>query len=143
MIDFLCAATQAADRARVQGLAAVPAPELAQFHARFDALLDHGERLNPCRSPPAGTRRRIKQSPAYNLIARLRKHRDATLRFLSDLRVPFDNNQAERDVRMPKLKQQTSPVASAPRPASRPSPPSVPTSPRYANNPPTSSSPWS
>ena len=38
---------------------------------------------------------------------RLRQHTADVLRFLSDLRVPF-NNKAERDIRMPKLKQKTS-----------------------------------
>jgi transposase len=34
--------------------------------------------------------------------------RNDVLRFLTDLRVPFDTNQAERDVRMPKRKQKLS-----------------------------------
>jgi transposase len=108
MIDFLGEAKAAADQARAQGLAALPAPALEAFRHRFDAILDHGERRNPPRTHPTGTRGRIKQSPAYNLIVRLRRRRDDVLRFLADLRVPFDNNQAERDVRMPKLKQKVS-----------------------------------
>jgi transposase len=75
---------------------------------RYDALLAAGARHHPRRTGPPGRRRRVKQSPAYNLIARLREHRDAVLRFVTDLPVPFDNNQAERDIRMPKLKQKVS-----------------------------------
>jgi len=75
---------------------------------RYDAILTEAEVYNPRRPPRPGTRGRVKQSPAYNLIARLRKHRDEVLRFLTDLRVPFDNNQAERDIRTPKLKHKVS-----------------------------------
>jgi transposase len=38
----------------------------------------------------------------------LSENRDGVLRFVTDLRVPFDNNLAERDARMPKLKQKVS-----------------------------------
>jgi transposase len=108
MIALLCEAKAAAAAAREAGLAAVPPPALAQFRQRYTEILDQGERRHPRRDPPPGTRRRVKQTPANNLIARLREHRDDVLRFISDLRVPFDNNQAERDIRMPKLKQKVS-----------------------------------
>ena len=78
------------------------------FFARYDAILADAACFHPPRRPPPGSRRRVKQTPAYNLIERLRTHRDEVLRFITDLRVPFDNNQAERDLRMEKLKQKIS-----------------------------------
>jgi len=78
------------------------------IQSRYDAMLDVAKARNPAREPKPGSRRRVRQSPAHNLVKRLSENRDAVLRFLTDLRVPFDNNQAERDVRMPKLKQKVS-----------------------------------
>ena len=66
-----------------------------------------GQRLNPP-PPRTGKRGRPKLGPAAALLARLDRHRDDVLRFASDFRVPFDNNQAERDVRMAKLQQKIS-----------------------------------
>ncbi len=108
MIVLLCEANTVVAEARAQGLAALPAPRVEQLHARYDTILTEAEARNPRRPRRPGTRGRAKQSPAYNLIARLREHRDEVLRFICDLRVPFDNNLAERDIRMPKLKQKVS-----------------------------------
>ena len=108
MITLLCEANAAVSQAHSQQLTALPARRVAQFQARYDAILEAAATHNLRRPRAPGQRGRVKQSPAFNLIARLREHRDEVLRFLTDLRVPFDNNQAERDVRMPKLKQKVS-----------------------------------
>ena len=108
LIALLCEANEATGMARAAGLAALSGPLIEDFFTRYDALLAEGARYHPRRTGPTGRRGRVKQTPAYNLIGRLRDHRSAVLRFITDLRVPFDNNQAERDIRMPKLKQKVS-----------------------------------
>jgi transposase len=108
MITLLCEANTAANTARAQQLQALPAARIEHFQARYDAILEAAAARNPRRPAKPGQRGRVAQSPAFNLIARLREQREGVLRFLTDLRVPFDNNQAERDVRMPKLKQKVS-----------------------------------
>lgn len=69
------------------------------FERRFDELLEEGLLANPAAPPVPGRRGRAKQSHGRNLALRCQQHRAAVLLFLHDRRVPFDNNQAERDVR--------------------------------------------
>ena len=57
-----------------------------------------------------GPRGRKCKSKATNLQQRFEVHKESILRFLSDEIVPFDNNQAERDLRMAKVKQKISGV---------------------------------
>ena len=51
---------------------------------------------------------RLKRSKSRNLLERLIKYEDDTLRFMTDVNVPFTNNQGERDIRMTKVQQKIS-----------------------------------
>jgi transposase len=108
MIALLCEANTRASEARAAGCAALPDSMVRDIQTRYDAILTQAKARNPARAPNPGSRRRVRQSPAHNLIKRLSEKRAAVLRFVTDLGVPFDNNQAERDIRMPKLKQKVS-----------------------------------
>ena len=107
LIDFLCAAKQEADAAQV-AQTPIGRARLVHLRQRYESILQEGEKANPPSSIRKGARGRVKQAPAVNLLKRLRQHSEDVLRFLENLAVPFDNNQAERDIRMPKLKQKTS-----------------------------------
>ena len=106
MAELLVDVKLAGDRARAAGCARVDDDTQVRLRGRYQRLLGDGQAANP---PPRTARRgRLRRSPAANLLARLDRHCSEVLRSLDDCRVPFDNNQAERDLRMVKLQQKIS-----------------------------------
>jgi transposase len=93
--------------AQAAGQTELPAQQRAGYEAAYSRWVNEGLLANP---PPApsGKRGRTKKTPARNLLERLVTHRGAILAFLHDFRVPFDNNLAERDLRMLKVKHKVS-----------------------------------
>ena len=57
---------------------------------------------------PKGSRGRPKKTKPRNLAERFDRRREAVLAFVFDFKVPFDNNLAERDIRMLKIQQKIS-----------------------------------
>ena len=111
MIALLCKIKAQVECAKADRQQALRPEQLADFEEHYQTLLTEGFEANP--PPPVAAnvpkpRGRKKQSPPKNLLDRLERHDTAVLAFMFDFRVPFDNNQAERDVRMMKLKQKIS-----------------------------------
>src|SRR5712692_721688 len=109
MKDLLLDMKAEVERAKAEGKQEVDVLVLARLLRRYDAILTEGYVANPPAPPPEKrTRGRPKQSPARNLLDRLSQGKWAVLRFLHDFAVPFDNNLAERDLRMIKVQQKVS-----------------------------------
>jgi hypothetical protein len=110
MIDHLLTIKTTVDNARGAGLTALPAEGLDRFHKRYLRIVETGYDQNPLTESSAGSKRRgrRKQSKTRNLLDRFRNHHDGILAFMRDFSVPFDNNLAERDLRMMKLRQKIS-----------------------------------
>ncbi len=106
MAGVLADAKEASERAADAGLGAVETKVARRIHRRYHKSLDFAFTLLPAGVPP---RRRHTggwtdaQRKAWNLVTRMRNDADQILRLLDDTRVPFDNNQAERSLRMVKL----------------------------------------
>lgn len=107
--DLILEIKAAVETAKQKSKTKLSPKTIANFSAQYDVLLKQGFKKNP---PPKVVgpikRGRPKQSFARNLLEHLSDHKEAVLAFMLDFNVPFDNNQAERDIRMMKVQQKIS-----------------------------------
>ncbi len=96
------------ERAVEAGEAGLGSEQLCELERRYLELLQQGEEHNPVQPRAEGKRGPPGRSKARRLVDRLRERRGEVLLFMYDFTVPFDNNQAERDLRMLKVKQKIS-----------------------------------
>ena len=95
------------DSAREAGLTALGLVQTGVFEFRYAGIIAAGYEQNPD-TPRTGMRGRPAHSKGRNLIRRLDAHRKSVLAFMYDFDSPFDNNLAERDIRMIKVRQKIS-----------------------------------
>ena len=92
------------------GKNALSKSQLNIFSRFYDTYLRIGRRENPLPPPNPQKKKggKPKRGKVLSLIERLAKYKGAVCRFAENFEVPFDNNQAERDLRMVKVKQKVS-----------------------------------
>jgi transposase len=99
----------AVDTAKAQTQTRLENDAIKEYEQRYAGVLQAGTEEENNHPPPAtGRRGRKKQNKSKNLLDRLEKYQTETLAFMYDFAVPFDNNLAERDLRMMKVKQKLS-----------------------------------
>jgi hypothetical protein len=80
-----------------------------RYHKRYQELVTLGLGANPPTLKADSTKRgKAKQTKTHNLLIRLQDRQADYLRFMTHAEAEFDNNQAERDLRMNKVKMKVS-----------------------------------
>lgn len=109
MKDLLIDIKESVEVTKRAGAHYLPEDQAQLFENNYQLLLDVGYGHNPLGERIDKHKRGcMKKTKARNLIERLDKRRHDALAFMHDFQVPFDNNLAERDIRMMKIQQKIS-----------------------------------
>lgn len=91
---------------KAQGQTSMDTKEISKYEALFKDIIAKGKLEQTI--PVSEKTGKPKKNAAHRLLARLEKYDIETLSFMYDFGIPFDNNLAERDIRMVKLRQKIS-----------------------------------
>lgn len=108
MSDLLLAIKAAVEQAQAAGQTQLSTRRRQTFLERYAHLIQQGLRSNPRPGPRTHGSGRQYEGPCRNILLRLKKQQSAVLAFMHDFQVPFDNNLAERDLRMVRVRQKIS-----------------------------------
>ncbi|MGO8818833.1 MAG: IS66 family transposase [Terriglobia bacterium] len=108
MKDLLLEIKTAVDVAKAAGKKTLDPSQIANFVRRYKAVIKMGLAANPPPPPIPGKRGRVKDTKSGNLVRRLQGYMKETLAFMYNFAVPFENNLAERNLRMVKVQQKIS-----------------------------------
>lgn len=110
MIDHLLNIKQRVSEAK-ETTNFLPQYEVDQFETLYQLILESGYYENPVSQRKSKGKNTVgyrAKSTERNLLERLDQRKNEALAFMHDFRVPFDNNQAERDFRIIKIQQKIS-----------------------------------
>jgi len=94
---------------KTQGFNKMPEEEMQLWHERYHDIISRGMAEDGQKSPQILNKKgKPKKSKPLQLLLQLQQYDIETLAFMYDFDVPFDNNLAERDIRMQKLRQKIS-----------------------------------
>lgn len=108
MSKLLLSAHKEVNYAKANGREALSLRMIKRFNTWYDAIIKSAGVYHTLSQKEVSKKGRTKQTFAKNLLDRLIKYKNETLRFITDFNVPFTNNAAERGLRMMKVKEKIS-----------------------------------
>lgn len=105
---LLLEAKQQVEQAQLEEKKELAQEKITAIRKRYQTIIDEGIKGIPIPKFLIKKRGKPKKPKQLNFLERFVKHKDSVLAFVSDFNVPFDNNLAERDIRMVKVKQKVS-----------------------------------
>ena len=109
MAGLLIEANRRVEELKLSGAVEMPREEFLIWQERYHKIITAGILEDAEKSPQVLNKRgEPKKSKPLQLLLKLQQYDIETLAFLADFRISFDNNLAERDLRMQKLRQKIS-----------------------------------